>query len=373
MLLDLPRFGVRLSQALEPQRCIELAVAAEVNGFASLWFAENPFHRGVVPIVGACAVKTSRIALGLGIVNFYQHHPSLTAAEFAALDELASGRARLGIGCGVGPRIQRLGYDWKPLASLRDALAIVRPLLQGENVHYRGSVFSAEGVTLGFRPPRPDAPIYVASMGDRSLELCGRHADGLIISNMCPPRYTERAVAIVQNSAAKAGREPLDIVQYVPCVIRCDRQEARRLAKATIGAMLTTFWPTDEDWPAIRDTIVACSGIAKRDVASALARLRRGEPADAVLDDRYVAAFAIAGTTEDCLDQAAEYRRAGTAELVLTFAGPQPEADMAAFAAQQAFDAREGRRVVGTAEAKNQSPEIPAPDAPHRSASTGPD
>jgi len=52
-----------------------------------------------------------------------------------------------------------------------------------------------------------------------------------------------------------------------------------------------------------------------------------------VLDDRFIAAFAIAGTAEECLAQAAQYRRAGVAELVLTFGGPQPEADMAQFAA----------------------------------------
>ena len=333
MPLDLPRFGVRLSQALDPRRSLEPAATAEANGFASLWFAENPFHRGIVPVAGACAVVTERINIGLGIVNFYQHHPTLIAAEFAALDELAGGRVRLGIGSGIGQRVLRLGYKWRPLLSLEDAVAIIRPLLRGEAVNHRGIVFSAEGVSLGFRPPRPDAPIYVASMGDRSLALCGRIADGLIVSNMCPPRYTERAVGIVQQSAADARRKPLDIVQYLPCVVRPDRDEAWRLAKHVVGGMLATFWPTGGDWPALRDTIVECSGIPKPEVVAVLARLRRGELADTVLDDRFIAAFAIAGTAEECLAQAAQYRRAGVAELVLTFAGPRPEADMAQFAA----------------------------------------
>jgi 5,10-methylenetetrahydromethanopterin reductase len=333
MPLDLPRFGVRLSQALQPRRSLELAAAAEANGFSSLWFAENPFDRGIVPVVGACAAITERIKIGLGIVNFYQHHPTLIAAEFAALDELAGGRVRLGIGSGIGERVLRLGYKWRPLPSLKDAVAIIRPLLRGEVVDHRGIVFSAEGVSLGFRPPQPDAPIYVASMGDRSLALCGRIADGLIVSNMCPPRYSERAVGIVQESAADARRKPLDIVQYLPCVVRQDPDEARRLAKHAVGGMLTTFWPTGGDWPALRDTIIECSGIAKPEVVTALARLRRGEPADRALDDRFIAAFAIAGTPEECLAQAARYRRAGVNELVLTFGGPQPEADMAQFAA----------------------------------------
>jgi hypothetical protein len=44
-------------------------------------------------------------------------------------------------------------------------------------------------------------------MADRSLALCGRLADGLIVSNLCPPAYTARAVAIVRERAAVAGRE----------------------------------------------------------------------------------------------------------------------------------------------------------------------
>jgi len=35
-----------------------------------------------------------------------------------------------------------------------------------------------------------------------SHPLCGRLADGLIVSNLCPPTYTARAVAIVRESAA---------------------------------------------------------------------------------------------------------------------------------------------------------------------------
>jgi 5,10-methylenetetrahydromethanopterin reductase len=332
LLEELPRIGVRLHQGLDPHQCVELALVAEANGFASLWFAENPFHRGVLPTVSACAIRTDRIGLGIGIVNPYQHHPTLIAMEFGTLDELAKGRVRLGVGSGIGAQIARVAFAYRPFAALTDTMQILRALLRGEELTYRGRVFSVDRVALGFRPPRPDMPIYLASMGDRSLALCGRLADGLIVSNLCPPGYTERAVAIVQDSAAKAGRPPLDVVQYVPCAIRPDREEARHLAKAAIGAMLTTLWPSGE-WPELRETIVRHSGIAKPEFAAALARLRRGEPAGSVLDDRFIEAFAIAGTAEDCLAQAARYGRAGVAELALTFAGTEPARDMAYLAA----------------------------------------
>ena len=53
-----------------------------------------------------------------------------------------------------------------------------------------------------------------------------------------------------------------------------------------------------------------------------VARLQAGaDPAD-ILDERYVAAFSIAGTPQECLAAARQYRAAGITELALTLDGP---------------------------------------------------
>jgi hypothetical protein len=66
-------------------------------------------------------------------------------------------------------------------------------------------------------------------------------------------------------------------VQYLPCVARPDGAEAREIAKEAVGAMLIALWPTGNDWPAQRETIVRLSGIARVEMVGALDRLRRGE------------------------------------------------------------------------------------------------
>jgi 5,10-methylenetetrahydromethanopterin reductase len=74
--------------------------------------------------------------------------------------------------------------------------------------------------------------------------------------------------------------------------------------------------------------LLRAGDLSEHDFASAVGRLQAGErPADA-LDDRFVAAFAIAGTAQDCLAQARRYREAGASELALTFVGPRPDEDM---------------------------------------------
>ena len=74
--------------------------------------------------------------------------------------------------------------------------------------------------------------------------------------------------------------------------------------------------------------MLRAQALSESDFATAVARLRAGkQPVDA-LDDRFVEAFAIAGTADDALAQARRYASAGASELVLTFAGRRPEPDM---------------------------------------------
>jgi 5,10-methylenetetrahydromethanopterin reductase len=325
----LPLLSLRLSGAVSPLTVVALARRAEEAGFTALWVAENPFERGALPAAAAAAAATSRLEIGVGVVNPHNRHPTLIAMEFAALDELSRGRALLGIGAGIGAAIERMGHFWdRPTSAVEEAIHIVRALLRGEEVSYRGRVFRVEGAKLGFRPPRPEMPICMAAVGDNSLRLCARVADGLIISNLSPLAYTERAVGIVRETARGLGRSLDRVVQYVPCAVRPRRAEARETAKRALGALLVQFWRNAEGRPARRAAIVGGSGIGEEEFAACVERLARGEAAEAVLDDRFVAAFAIAGTAEDCLERAASYRRAGVTELALGFLGPEPERDI---------------------------------------------
>jgi len=328
---DLPKLSVRLHGGIDPGRCITLAKAAEAQGFHSVWFAENAFNRGVLPAASACAAATSRIGVGIGVFNPYNRHPTLIAMEIGALDELARGRARLGIGSGIAAATERMGLSTdRPLAAVRDAITIVRALLRGEEVNYSGRVFSARKVKLEYRPPRPDMPLLMAARGAQALALCGAVADGLMISNMCPPGFTRQAVDAVLASAHAAQRPaPAEVVQYVPCAVRPDRAQAHALAKATIAEMLPGFWSMGQRVPAAKAALLRAGNLSEADFAVAVDRLRAGDAPAAALDARFVEAFAIAGTPEDALAQARRYRQAGTSELVLTFVGTQPEADMA--------------------------------------------
>jgi 5,10-methylenetetrahydromethanopterin reductase len=329
-VIDLPRLSVRLHGGLDPRRCLDLARCADASGFDSIWFAENPFNRGVLPAASACAAATGRVRIGIGVFNPYNRHPTLIAMEIGALDELAQGRARLGIGSGIASATERMGLaSDRPLAAARDAIVIVRALLAGEEVDYSGRIFSARKAKLEYKPLQPDMPLLMAARGEQALALCGKLADGLMISNLCPPEFTRAAVDIIGAAARAAQRPtPADVVQYVPCVARPDRAEAYALALEAIGEMLPSFWSLAQRVPAAKSALLRAAELAELDFFAAVARLTSGEAATRALDERFIAAFAVAGSAEDCLAQARRYRAAGATELALTFVGSQPQIDM---------------------------------------------
>src|SRR2546422_6918307 len=100
-MASLPTIGTRVHGGMPPQACVEIAQAAERSGLAGIWFAENPFYRGVLPAVAAAAIATKRINIGIGVFNPFNRHPTLIAMEIGALDELAGGRGGVGIRAGI--------------------------------------------------------------------------------------------------------------------------------------------------------------------------------------------------------------------------------------------------------------------------------
>jgi alkanesulfonate monooxygenase SsuD/methylene tetrahydromethanopterin reductase-like flavin-dependent oxidoreductase (luciferase family) len=87
--------------------------------------------------------------------------------------------------------------------------------------------------------------------------------------------------------------------------------------------MLKTFWTLGQKVPAARASLVDYSGIPEAAFAAAVAA-----PADA-LDRRFIEAFSVTGTPDDCRARIAAYGAAGVTDLVLTFVDGEPEDDMA--------------------------------------------
>jgi 5,10-methylenetetrahydromethanopterin reductase len=318
----LPKISVRVDGSMTPAACAEIARAADAAGFSGVWFAENAFARGILPAAAACAVGTRSLLINVGVFNPYSRHPTMMAMEIGALDELAAGRATITIGAGIMSATKKMGLNAeKPVIALRDAITIVRGLLGGGEVNHAGSFFSARKIRLDYTL-RADIPIFLAGRGNMIVQLAGETADGLIVSNMCSLEFARRLAALAQFARRAAGRAATgEVVQYMPCSAQPNGRGARDAAKIAIAEMLPRFWTLGQKLDSAKQALLAGTKIGEEELAHVSDRLRAGEDPVQVLDDRYPAAFSLAGTAEDCLALARQYKSAGVTELALTFSG----------------------------------------------------
>ena len=80
---------------------VELVVAAEALGFDQVWVSDDLFLRSAPVLVTAAAVRTSRIGLGIGIMNPYSVYLAELAMLTATLQEASGGRFLLGVAAGA--------------------------------------------------------------------------------------------------------------------------------------------------------------------------------------------------------------------------------------------------------------------------------
>ncbi|HUG35484.1 MAG TPA: LLM class flavin-dependent oxidoreductase, partial [Candidatus Limnocylindrales bacterium] len=144
-----------------PDRLVEVATLAERAGYDHFWLADERFFREVYASLTLVAHHTSRLTLGTCVTDPYSRHPALTAMAIATLDEIAGGRAMLGLGAGISGFAELGIRRDKPARAIREAIVLIRRLLAGEEVDVRGEVVRLDHGRLDFTPRRAAIPIYV--------------------------------------------------------------------------------------------------------------------------------------------------------------------------------------------------------------------
>ena len=186
--------------------------------------------RDSITLLAAYAAATSRIRLGTGVIPIYARTPANMAQSFATLDEISGGRAIAGLGVSHKPVVEHWfnqSID-KPLAEMREYVAIVRAILHGEDPP-AGEKFRTAFHLTDWEPPRPDMPVYLAGLSPGMLRLAGEIADGVVLW-LCNPNYIRDVVVpTVREGREKAGREldGFDIVAAVPSAVTDDPGAAR--------------------------------------------------------------------------------------------------------------------------------------------------
>jgi probable F420-dependent oxidoreductase len=197
-------FGVVLQTDPPAWRVVDLARQAEQLGFSYVWtFDSHLLWQEPFVIYSQILSATHRVTVGPMVTNPATRDWTVTASLFATLNDMFGNRTVCGIGRGDSA-VRVINGSPVTLATLREAIEVIRPLANSGQASYKGSLLQFPW-SVG-----SELPIWVAAYGPKALALAGEVADGFILQ-LADPDITAWSIAAVRSAAAAAGRDPATI------------------------------------------------------------------------------------------------------------------------------------------------------------------
>lgn len=314
--------GIGSHSARDIKGAVEYVQAADRLGVDCVWSAEAWAHDACTSLA-YMAAKTERIHIGTAIMQISARTPSMTAMTALSLWDISGGRFRLGLGVS-GPQVVEglQGQDFsRPLTRLRETVDICRMAFRAEKIQYDGKVHvlprpGGEGKAIRLEFPPAPIPIYLATLGPRSLEYTGEAADGWLGTSFSPD-HPGAHLDFIAKGANKAGRSlnDIDICATVSVAIGENVEQlidARRMGVAfqmgAMGSAQTNFYNEAFQRAGYQDDALAIQALWKQG--------KRDEAA-ARVPDAMVTQFQAVGTPEMVRARFQKYRDVGVNMLSL--------------------------------------------------------
>ncbi|MGR8921494.1 MAG: LLM class flavin-dependent oxidoreductase [Gammaproteobacteria bacterium] len=315
---------------------------AEDHGFSHAWLYDTQMLGSeVYATLALCADRTSTIKLGPGVTNPASRIAPLSACGMATINELAPGRAIMGIGTGNTTR-RTMGMPAAKVAELEDHVRVCRDLFDGKITDYsegeRHRKIKFLNPDLGYINIKDRIPIYISASGPRVAQLAGRVADGVILFGAVHPDLVKWMVGNVRKGAEEAGRNPDDV--YVLSMTAfyltdSDEQIETREVREAVGPMVASssniFALSCHKYPevlpeSLRDELMAFTGVYREPDAPIETRhlkLYEGylqhlkDEHEALMTKKIIQATTLTGTKAEVLGMVESMRDAGVHQVAI--------------------------------------------------------
>jgi 5,10-methylenetetrahydromethanopterin reductase len=201
-------------------------------GAASFW-VPNFFGLDALTSLTVVGLEVPTIALGTAVIPIFGRHPRVLAQQARTVQSAIDHRLHLGVGLSHRPLVEDVLEPWpaSPVAYLEQYLSQLSGMCRLTKVPS-----DATSTTIRVVTERP-VPVLCAALGPKTLEVAGRHADGVVLWSVGPNTVSQLTVPSLQKSASAAGRPtPHRVVLGVPIVVTDDEAAARDRIARQFGA-----------------------------------------------------------------------------------------------------------------------------------------
>lgn len=311
------KLGVAFQTNLPLAKYGPLAAQVEGYGFDSLTvFNDMLFQPCWLPLM-EIARHTRRLHFGPIAVNPFTCHPVHLACQAALVSEEAKGRFYLGLARGAWLEYAGL-KPARPIASLREAYACIRHLLNGNKDPLQGEIFPLlGGEKLQWPINYPDIPFYLATWGLKTMQGNIEHISAVKLGGTANPAVVKWLRQGIDEAARAAGRDPaqIEVIVGAASVVDEDGATARDLARKEAAHYLPIIAELD---PSLRIDPEVIAGIRE-----AAGRFDYAQAATFISDD-LLRCFAFAGTPDQVISHVQELFEAGAGRV--EFAPPHGKA-----------------------------------------------
>jgi F420-dependent oxidoreductase-like protein len=333
------KISMTITYSDDPLKAVAHAQAMEKAGVDQAWVAEA-YSFDAVSTLGFLAASTDTMELVSGILPIYTRTPTLIAMTAATLDSLSGGRFALGLGAS-GPQViegwHGVPYD-RPLGRTREVIEVCRKVWKRERLEHQGRNYQMplpadKGTGLGKplklinTPLREDIPVYIASIGEKNVELTAEVANGWIPVFFHPEKAHDAWGGSLD--AGQAKRDPslgqLEIIAGgMAAITKTDEEaaEMRNFARPTAALYIGGMGAKSKNF---YNTLFQRYGYeAEAELVQDLYLSGKKDEAAAAIPDEFLAATNLVGTEGFLKERLAAFAEAGVTSLTLHPAGADP-------------------------------------------------
>jgi 5,10-methylenetetrahydromethanopterin reductase len=262
-------------------------------------YCDAPFQPSYAPLL-LMAPHLKRARLGPAAVSPARIHPIDIASQTALLAQLALGGVYIGIARGAWLAEHGIQEPAKPIQSIREAVEVVRYLLEGRSGGYVGEIYSlAPYVRALYVLPTASIPIMIGTWGRSLCVLAGAIADEVKVGGTANPDL----IPVIRGYI---GTERVGICVGAVTVVDDDRDQARAVARHEVALYLPVVAPLD---PTL--------SVEPELIAQLKLHVEQGDKVSAanLISDDLLDRFAFAGNPADIIRQSESLFAAGASRI----------------------------------------------------------
>jgi len=205
--------------------------AVDRGGFDHLWGYDHLASVGPIgpdkavfdgwTLLGAMALATSRVRIGLHVTGNTYRNPALLAKIATTVDYLSGGRLEFGIGAAWNVLEHTMygidGLDHR-VGRLSEGLRIITGLWTEERVTFSGRYYRVEDAIHDPKPlQKPYPPIWIGAGGEMMMKLAARYADVWDVAGDASANATKAGEAAreLDGYCQAIGRDPAEVRRSV--------------------------------------------------------------------------------------------------------------------------------------------------------------